>query len=118
MFIWSWLLNVAKGAASAAEGEAHALFDKPHAKLDDASYAEGQAAFHAGVSVRSIVEAVGASAADLDDPKIFAGLVGFADAFFTSIRPAPTPAPSPAPAAARAGKKKPGAKAARKTRKS
>ncbi len=52
-------------------------------KIDDASYAEGRAAFAAGASLRSIVEQCMASD---DDIKTFSSALGFADAVLDHIR--------------------------------
>jgi hypothetical protein len=78
--------------------------------IDDASYAEGRAAFATGASLRSIVEQIAAAkqASDPDAMKAVSGAIGFADALLDMLRGKQAPVhgvvlgsltpPKPAPA--------------------
>lgn len=55
-------------------------------QLDDASYDEGRAAFKAGASIRSIVEACVAADTPLSEAKTFSAALGFADAALDELR--------------------------------
>jgi len=55
-------------------------------QIDDASYAEGRAAFTSGASLRSIVEQVIAAGDDEPDMKTLSGALGFFDALLDFLR--------------------------------
>lgn len=57
-----------------------------HQQFDEASYQEGRAAFNAGASLRSIVEACATAGNSGDEAKAFSGALGFADALLDFIR--------------------------------
>lgn len=61
------------------------MIDK-NVAIDDASYNEGRAAFEAGASVRSIVEAVLGSDTDRDFKVAMSGALGFVDAALDRLR--------------------------------
>lgn len=56
-------------------------------RIDDASYAEGRAAFASGASLRSIAEQLqGAAAGSIDEDKVMCSTIGFFDALLDLLR--------------------------------
>lgn len=80
---WLWTATRQRNARNLLKENAMADSSE---KIDDVTYNDGRAAFAAGASLRSIVEAIRTADTDVEFDIAMSGALGFADAALDKLR--------------------------------